>query len=218
MTVCIFAKEPLAGHVKTRLAVSIGDLAAMQLAAAFLRDTVALVRALEIPFLIAWSGQPDAAPRDTEVWPQGEGDLGERLERVLSRALTRSGWAIALGADSPGLPARNLLAGVDALRSHDAVIGPTRDGGYYLLGLTRLEPALLAGVPWSTALTRLSTVERLGACGYRVSTLKTWFDVDERRDLERLTSILRRQIVCADETARVLGIDDHRSRVTASRA
>jgi rSAM/selenodomain-associated transferase 1 len=218
MTVCIFAKEPLAGQVKTRLAVSTGTIAAAQLAAAFLRDTVALVRPLEIPFVVAWSGQPDAAPRDNEVWPQGEGDLGDRLERVLSRALTRSGWAIALGADSPGLPARNLLAGVEALRSHDAVVGPTRDGGYYLLGLTRLEPGLLAGVPWSTASTRLSTVERLGARGYRLATLKTWFDVDDGRDLERLTSMLRRHVVCADETARVLGIDDRRSDVTASRA
>jgi rSAM/selenodomain-associated transferase 1 len=218
MTVCIFAKEPLVGRVKTRLAASVGDLAAVQLAAAFLRDSVALVRALEIPFVIAWSGDPEAAPRDTECWPQGEGDLGERLERVFGRALTRSGWAIALGADSPGLPARNLLAGVEALRTHDAVVGPTIDGGYYLLGLTRLAPALLAGVPWSTASTRARTVERLSGRGYRVATLKTWFDVDDGRDLNRLASMLGRRIVRADETARVLGIDVPRLEVAARRA
>jgi rSAM/selenodomain-associated transferase 1 len=207
MTVCIFAKEPLAGHVKTRLAASIGELAAAQLAAAFLRDTLALVRALGLPVVVAWSGEPQAAPRDTEVWQQGEGCLGERLERVLGRALTRSGWAIALGADSPGLPARNLQAGVEALRTHDAVVGPCRDGGYYLLGLTRLEPALLRGVPWSTAVTRVRTLERLRARHYCVAILKTWFDVDEGRDLKRLTALLRRRVVCAEETSRVLCLE-----------
>ena len=218
MTVCIFAKEPRAGHVKTRLAASVGDVAAVQLAAAFLRDTVALVRSLDIPFVIAWSGDPEAAPRDTEVWPQGEGDLGERLERVFGRALTRSDWAIALGADSPGLPARNLLAGVEALHTQDAVVGPTVDGGYYLLGLTRLEPALFARVPWSTPLTRVRTIERLSARGYRLATLKTWFDVDDGRDLKRLTSMLRRQVVRAAETAQVLGIDAPSVNVFARRA
>lgn len=218
MTVCIFAKEPRAGHVKTRLAASVGDAVAAQLAAAFLEDTVALVRALEIPFVIAWSGDEAAAPGGTHVWPQGDGDLGERLERVLGRALTCSGWAIALGADSPGLPARNLHAAVNALQTHDAVVGPTVDGGYYLLGLTRLEPALLAGLPWSTAVTRASTIERLSARGYRTAILKTWFDLDDGRDLKRLTSLLRRNVVRADETARLLGIDLPRGATHTKRA
>jgi rSAM/selenodomain-associated transferase 1 len=206
MTICIFAKEPIPGRVKTRLAAAIGDEPAARLAQAFLADTIALVRSVGLPLVLAWSGRPEAAPRGVEVWSQGEGDLGERLERVLARALTASRSAIALGADSPGLPSACLRAAVDGLQTHDAVMGPADDGGYYLLGVTRVDPGLLDGIEWSAPTTREQTVGRLVARGHRVAMLPPWFDVDEKRDLARLTSLLRRGAARADVTACVLGI------------
>ncbi len=206
MTICIFAKEPIAGRVKTRLAATIGDSAAARLASAFLHDTIALVRSLDLPFVVAWSGAPEAAPADVEIWPQGDGDLGARLERIFDRALLHSRWVIALGADSPGLPARNIHSAIEALRARDAVIGPAWDGGYYLLGLTRMQPRILSDIAWSTSRTCLDTTIRLCLHGYRTATLRPWFDVDEASDLQRLEWLLRRGIVRADQTARVLGI------------
>ena len=206
MTVCIFAKEPIPGRVKTRLAATVGDVAAARLAAAFLKDTISFVRTCDVATAIAWSGSSESAPRGVDVWPQGEGDLGERLERIFLRALSVSPWAIALGADSPGLPPEYLRAAVEMLRTHDAVVGPTLDGGYYLLGVSRCEPGLLAGVGWSQPSTRTQTVDRLEARGYRVATVGAWFDVDDARDLARLTRLLREGIVRAEETGRALGV------------
>ena len=207
MTICIFAKEPVPGKVKTRLAATVGAATAARLATAFLKDTISLVHTVDVTTVIAWSGAFESAPRRVEVWAQGEGDLGERIERMFFRALSRSPWAIALGADSPGLPPAYLRAAVEELRTHDAVIGPAHDGGYYLLGVSRCEPALLADIAWSAPSTRTQTVDRLVARGYQVATVGSWFDVDDANDLVRLTRLLREGAVRAEETARELGID-----------
>ncbi|MDP9149342.1 MAG: TIGR04282 family arsenosugar biosynthesis glycosyltransferase [Myxococcota bacterium] len=206
MTICIFAKEPVPGRVKTRLAATVGAAAAARLAAAFLNDTLSLVRTFDVRAVVAWSGALERAPRGVEVWPQGKGDLGARIERMFFRALSRSPWTIALGADSPGLPAEYLRAAIEVLRTSDAVVGPALDGGYYLVGVSRCEPGLLADIAWSVASTRAQTVERLVAHGYRVATVGGWFDVDDASDLARLTRLLREGVVCAEETARELGV------------
>ena len=206
MTLCIFAKEPIAGNVKTRLAATIGADAAARLASAFLADTITVVQTLGVEMVIAWSGSVESAPHGTEVWSQGEGDLGKRLETIFARALVRSPWAIALGADSPGVPETNLRAALEVLKTHDAVIGPALDGGYYLLGVSRCEPALLEGIAWSTSTTYAQTVERLVAHGYRVGFVDAWFDVDDADDLLRLDRLLRDGTVTAHETARALDI------------
>ena len=214
MTICIFAKEAIPGAVKTRLAATVGPAKAARLATAFLKDTLSLVQALDATTVLAWSGATDAAPRGVEVWPQGEGALGERIERIFARALERSRWAIALGADSPGLPAEYLRAAIEALSTHDAVIGPALDGGYYLLGVSRCEPGLLANIAWSTARARAETEGRLGARGYAVAGVAEWFDVDDANDLARLTRLLRDGAVRAEETARELAIGQELPRST----
>ncbi len=151
--ICIFAKPPVAGHVKTRLIPAVGAIGAAGLARAFLVDASAAVRALPWATpVIATTGalEPSLAP-GIPTWPQGEGDLGARLERVLIRALLDAPRTIAIGTDSPGLPSR-LLANADAaLASADAAIGPTADGGFYLLALRRCPPGLLAELPWESA-------------------------------------------------------------------
>jgi hypothetical protein len=207
-TLCIFAKPPRAGAVKTRLAATVGAEAAAALAGAFLDDTLALGRSLtEARVVLALAGDPGAsaaAAHDAEVWPQGEGDLGARMERVLARALGEAPKALAIGTDSPGLALELLERALRALDDHDAVLGPADDGGFYLIGLRRCPEGLLAELPWSCATTLSETAARLRAHGLSVAMLPPWFDVDVVADLDRLRGLLDRGEVVAPATAQAI--------------
>ncbi|MEJ7599921.1 MAG: TIGR04282 family arsenosugar biosynthesis glycosyltransferase [Kofleriaceae bacterium] len=205
--VCIFAKPPVAGAVKTRLAE---PPRAAELARAFLVDTCAAVRTLPwADAILATTGSLDpalAAELAVPVWLQGDGDLGARLERVLRRALASSGTAVAIGADSPGMPRELLDRARLALRTTDAVLGPSEDGGFYLLGLRRCPEGLLADLPWSRSDTFAATLARLHSRGLSPNVLDPWFDVDRPADLARLNRLLTTGAVLAPATARVLNI------------
>jgi uncharacterized protein len=206
-TLCIFVKPPVPGRVKTRLVPSVTPAEAAALAAAFFADTHALAHSCGwARVVVACDGDPSALAlaADAEVWPQGSGDLGERMERILRRALGDSTAAIAIGTDSPGLPRRFLDAARLHLASHDAVVGPCEDGGFYLLGLRRCPAQLLHGLPWSVATTRAHTVERLLARGLTVAETEPWFDVDVAADLARLAELLRDERIFAPKTAELL--------------
>ncbi|MFL5262432.1 MAG: TIGR04282 family arsenosugar biosynthesis glycosyltransferase [Anaeromyxobacteraceae bacterium] len=203
---CVFAKPPRPGEVKTRLAEEIGAESAAALARAFFLDTWRVATSLP------WS-RAVLATTDTEapewagiapIWPQGGGDLGDRLERVLERALRSAPFAVAIGTDSPGLPRRFLEAARGALATTDAAIGPCEDGGFYLLGLRRCPPGLLASLRWSAADTFAETVARLREHDLTVELLPPWFDVDRRQDLARVRTLLSRREIEALETEREL--------------
>jgi rSAM/selenodomain-associated transferase 1 len=204
--ICVFAKDPIAGQVKTRLAAALGDEPAACLARAFLEDALALASATARRVVVAWSGELARAPRGIDAWPQGEGDLGVRLERIFQRALEVSPWTIALGADSPGLPLAYLERAIGALEGEDvdAVIGPADDGGYYLLGLRVCPRGALREIAWSTLRTRADTRASLDRHGLRVQEIDAFFDVDEIADLERLRAMLDRGEARAPKTARAL--------------
>jgi uncharacterized protein len=204
---CIVVKPPVAGRVKTRLVPSVTPAEAAELAAAFFADTLTLARSCDwARVVVACDGDPSALAltADVEVWPQGSGDLGERMERILNRALGDSSAAIAIGTDSPGLPRRFLDAARLHLVGNDAVVGPSDDGGFYLLGLRRCPAGLLRGLPWSIATTRAETVARLHSFGLSVAETEPWFDVDVHVDLARLAELLREGRIFAPRTARLL--------------
>jgi rSAM/selenodomain-associated transferase 1 len=202
VVICIFAKPPVAGRVKTRLAAALGAERAAALARAFLDDTIATVRALPWAQVALASTEPVSG--DVPVLLQGEGDLGERIERVLRAALELAPPAIAIGADAPALPPRLLKAARAALSRADAVIGPADDGGFYLLGLRACPEGLLADLPWSAPDTFVRTVVRLRAHGLRLEVLEPWFDVDRPEDLDRLRELIRNSEIVAPSTARLL--------------
>jgi len=206
--ICIFAKPPVPGEVNTRLAPAIGAEAAARLAKAFLEDTLALVTSFgwAVPTLAVTSSVREyvGIPLDVEEWPQGEGDLGERVERILRRGLEDAPAVIALGVDSPGLPPTLLRRARRALGSSDAVIGPTADGGFYTLGLTRIVEGLLHELSWSVSTTCRDTVQRLRANDYSPLELPAWFDVNVQEDLERLAVAVQSGEVDAPHTAEVL--------------
>lgn len=205
--IAVFAKPPRPGEVKTRLAATVGDSAAAELARAFFDDVWEGVGRLTNARRVLASTSPELERfglAAAEVWLQGEGDLGERMERVARRALESAPWFIAVGSDSPGLPLAALEAASAALLRSDAVLGPASDGGYYLLGLRRLEPGLLANLPWSTSGTLAATRARLVERGFSVATTQEWFDVDDAEDLERLRAELARGTLRAPRTATAL--------------
>lgn len=199
-TICIFAKTPRPGRVKTRLAPALGEGGACALARAFLADSRAAMGA------VPWARTvlaADGPPAEGE-WPQGDGDLGARMERVLRRALGEAPFAIAVGTDSPGLPPSLLEQARAALESADAVVGPATDGGFYLLGLRSCPPGLLADLPWSREDTGRRTLARLRERGLTTAVIDPWFDVDRPEDLARLRALLAAGAVSAPETARLL--------------
>jgi rSAM/selenodomain-associated transferase 1 len=206
--VIVFAKPPIQGEVKTRLASAIGAEWASSLARAFIEDTWSLVRRLPWADSVLATTRgfvPDIGKIDPgRLWPQGDGDLGQRIERVMQRALARRPSAIALGADTPGLPVRLLDEARAALRRADAVLGPADDGGFYLLGLRRCPPGLLVNLPWGERNTFERTHSRLQQSGLEPVFLERWFDVDRWEDLRRLGELLDTGAVVAPATHDVL--------------
>jgi hypothetical protein len=147
----------------------------------------------------AWRVLPGA-----DVWPQGAGDLGQRMERVLRRALETHDAAIVVGTDCPLLPAAHFDLARAALERHDCAIGPSEDGGFYLLGMRHCPEGLLDGVAWGTPSAREQTIERLRRAGLTVARLPEAFDVDRPEDLDRLRRSIDEVRHLAPETAKVL--------------
>lgn len=200
----VMAKAPRPGQVKTRLAVTRGDRVATALAHAFLLDTWRGASTLAWATPVIAGDGPDMGIPGATVWPQGTGDLGARLERVARRALQEGERVIIIGSDTPGLPLLCLEAARDALARSDAVLGPSQDGGFYLLGLRGCPSGLLAGLPWSCSGTHERTRDQLRAHGLEVVELMPWFDVDEEADLLRLRELIEAGLVEAPATHALL--------------
>jgi rSAM/selenodomain-associated transferase 1 len=195
VAVAIMAKWPRAGQVKTRLCPPLDAGQAAVLYHAFLLDKIDQVRALKDaqPSLAYTPADARAefealAPEFTLVAQQGP-DLGARLHQVLG-ALLAAGHigAIAVDSDTPTLPTAFLQRAVDLFGDPrvDVVLGPTDDGGYYLIGVRAARPELFVAMPWSTPGVLPETLRRATAAGLYAACLPPWFDVDTPEDLERL--------------------------------
>jgi len=191
--VCIFAKPPVPGRVKTRLACSVGPDLAAELAAAMLHDvwSVVLNSTGAMPVLAAAErGKFGLEVAEDRIWLQQGTDLGSRIECILQRALGMAPAAIALGADTPLLTSRDLADAMEQLELGNAVLGPSDDGGFYLLGLRSFRTGVLAGIPWSCGRTCETTEDRLSSSGMTVARVRRGFDIDTMADIEKL----RRQL------------------------
>jgi len=203
-TLAIFAKPPVPGAVKTRLAARIGDEAAALLAKAFVEDTYEAVAQLGFRVVFASTSEaPIEGFEAVEHWDQGEGHLGRRMTRILGRALENSEVAIGIGSDSPGCPTQRICDAAERLESGvaDVVLVPATDGGYTLIGLRACTPELLDGIEWSSPRTLEQTVARLEAQGLEVVLLEPWFDIDELPDLVRFMSAVESRPAVAPRSA-----------------
>jgi rSAM/selenodomain-associated transferase 1 len=193
-TLIIFARAPIQGTVKPRLAKSVGEPAALALYEAFLDDTCLLTQGLGARRVLAIDGDLElpalarlAKSHRLTLVAQGDGDLGTRMGRAIGAEVTR-GPVVVLAADVPTLPRPIVHQALDALMEQDVVVGPAEDGGLYLLGARVPIPELLAAMPWSTAAVESTLVGRLW--GWPHTILPRWYDVDEPADLERLRAEL----------------------------
>ncbi len=196
----VMAKAPLPGLAKTRLIPALGADGAARLAARLLAHTMQQARAASLGDVLlactpdtthpAFAAQ--AAQGGVTLAPQGSGDLGARMQRLLAHALASATRALIIGTDAPALDAGVLRAADAALaQPHtDAVLVPAADGGYALLGLRREAAAqassLFEAMPWSTPQVLAETRQRLAAAGLRHAELATLHDIDEPADLQHL--------------------------------
>lgn len=193
---CVFAKAPIAGRVKTRLVPPLTAEEAAAVAEACLHDVVDLALS-RFPALVLFHDPGADASRyfeaefpNVESQPQAGADLGERLQDAFEWAFERGADRVCIvGSDVPTLPSEFLTDAFDRLAESDAVLGPTNDGGYYLVGIrANAWPRahnLFTGIAWSTASVLTQTVDAAAAVGLDYSTGREWYDVDDAGDLAR---------------------------------
>ena len=192
--VIIFAKAPQPGRVKTRLHAALGPNGAAELAARMLMRTlnaalqadVAQVELCASPAVHDPAWGVIALPAGIQCSVQGDGDLGERMERAATRCLDEGAIPVLIGTDCIEMCAPLIDRAIERLHTHDAIIHPTCDGGYALLGLHRPAPSVFRDIAWSTAQVATLTLQRLGALGWNVCVAETLHDVDEPADLNLL--------------------------------
>ncbi|GAA2863481.1 DUF2064 domain-containing protein [Nonomuraea rubra] len=181
----IIAKEPLPGRVKTRLSPPYSPAEAAALAEAALRDSVRAVAATPATQrVLALDGLPGRwLPPGFVVVPQRGAGLDERLAAAFADAhRLRPDPVVLIGMDTPQVTPALLGEAGRALERHDAVYGPAADGGFWLLGLRRPDPALLLGVPMSHPETGKHQLDRLERAGLDVHHLPELTDVDTAAD------------------------------------
>ncbi|HKV56350.1 MAG TPA: TIGR04282 family arsenosugar biosynthesis glycosyltransferase [Candidatus Binataceae bacterium] len=199
--IIVFTREPLPGSSKTRLAARIGEENAAALADAFNRDALAKARTLKLPLVIAGSTVGDARHNryfkslarrfGAHLTDQGLGSLGARMARAL--APHESAGAILIGTDTPSLPLKMLQRGVTILRRNRVVLGPSLDGGYYLVGTRGPIPDMFTAIRWGGTRVLAQTVARLQKAKVSFALAPAWYDVDRWSDLMLLAEHLRRE-------------------------
>jgi rSAM/selenodomain-associated transferase 1 len=181
----VFARAPLAGRVKTRIARHIGDAAAANLHRALVRSAVAAARAARCGPVELHVTRRHAFFRTlgVPVRLQRGADLGARMQRSLARQRR----AIVIGADAPALVPADIARAARWLQGGaQIVLAPAEDGGYALLGARRLPSAIFCGVEWGGAEALAQTLRNAARAGLRCKLLRTVWDVDRPEDLERL--------------------------------
>jgi rSAM/selenodomain-associated transferase 1 len=195
----VFAREPRSGHVKTRLAASIGDAAALDVYTKLLTRTLHLAEqsVFHQRYLFCENTtQVDyfQSLLNAELWitrAQPTGDLGQRMHDAFVSVLRAHDYAVLIGSDVADLELSDIDSAAAALetRERHCVIGPTADGGYWLIGLGRAEETLFESIPWSTDSVAPLTLSKMSQLGLSVTRLHLRHDVDELDDLKYLRSV-----------------------------
>ena len=205
--ILVFAKAPIAGRVKTRLASDVGVAAALQLYKQMLAHTIQLVVDSNIPTEL-WVDEPGhdyfkpwADSTLLSLRRQTNGDLGDRMAAAFARAFDETNTKnkiesktstkvapkiIAIGVDCPSITAEYFDQAYAALGESDCVLGPAQDGGYVLMGLRRPAPTLFEHIDWSTERVLRQTRQRAESAGLTVTEIDTLADIDRLEDLALL--------------------------------
>lgn len=187
--IIIFVKNPVLGKVKTRLAKDLGPEKALAIYHQLLMLTCNAVVQVDADKHLFYSDHVDLA----DIWPnehfrkyvqQPNNDLGERMYSAFEETFDK-GYkkVLIIGSDCPDISAEVIEQAFAALENHDVVIGPAKDGGYYLLGMNELEKEYFKGKEWSTSSVREDTISSAKALGKKFVLLEELRDVDHADDL-----------------------------------
>jgi rSAM/selenodomain-associated transferase 2/rSAM/selenodomain-associated transferase 1 len=197
VSIIIFARFPVPGRVKTRLAKRLGEEAAAEFYRLCAEHVFRVSRKVssDVNRYLFYSDKCDVerirhwAGRRFYYAAQADRDLGERIEQAFTTVFSHGAQkAIILATDVPDLSAKTIDDAVSALDSYDVVVGPCRDGGYYLLGLKKLYKELFVDVPWSTDQVLNHTLSVIKSLGLTVRLLPVLTDIDTEEDLLRWCS------------------------------
>jgi len=189
----VFVKTPRPGLVKTRLAAAIGAEHAAALYRAMAERVFRETDPANATYARVVCYAPADGRREVDAWLPGErlhaqsaGDLGARMAAAFEWAFDGGAARVVLiGTDTPDLSRGDLLHAFESLRASDLVVGPSLDGGYYLIGLPRPIPALFERIPWSTPTVLGETLTRAESLGLSVAPLAVRGDIDTVEDLRR---------------------------------
>ncbi len=192
----VFARYPTPGRTKTRLIPALGSEGAARLSRRLTEHAVTVARgackAGTISLTVCATG---GRLRDFRAWlgsdlrflKQPSGGIGDHMRRVLEKAFAQGApGALLTGSDLPGISSDILQQAATALNTHDIVLGPAVDGGYYLIGMKRYHPELFAGIDWGTAGVADQTRTAIKRCGLTCAEVAELCDVDRPTDLEGL--------------------------------
>ena len=187
----VFVKNPKPGLVKSRLAVDVGDTAAALVYRLLAEDALRRTRPEPGDYERRVCFAPAKARAEVAEWLPGEtleaqqgAELGARMSHAFAAAFERGARRVALtGSDVPGIDRPRVREALRALAGHDAVLGPARDGGYYLVALARPQPRLFEGMAWSRPDVLARTLERAAVLALRVRVQRGLRDVDTLADL-----------------------------------
>lgn len=188
----VFAREPLPGAVKTRLAAAVGDQSAADLYESMLQDVLKTVRQLnDIEVVVFWDCEEKTLSLLAKQYRfnsriQISGSLGQRMQAAFEEMFA-DGCEICcvIGSDAPDLPPKYIQNAFQLLVTSqvDVVLGPSLDGGYYLLGLRQVWPQLFANISWSTADVLEQSLTAAQGLGLKTTLLPEWQDIDTIEDL-----------------------------------
>ena len=196
----IFAKAPIPGQVKTRLCPPLTADEAATLHGSFVLDTLertkAAVGKLKLPFDRYLACSPSTTAVFFKIMEERQGvklidqvgeNLGARMKHAFETMFARGyQHVLIVGTDVPSLPLEHYQQALALLDTHDLVLGPALDGGYYLIGLNKLMPAFFENIPWSTDRVLSLTREKADGLGMRTALLSPWRDIDTIDDLKAL--------------------------------
>lgn len=188
----LFAKQPVAGQVKTRLTPPLSAEQACLLYQTALRETVERLRASGMPLVICYAGCRDwfsATFPGLPLLAQIGDDLGDRMSNAVQTLFAAGAGPVLLtGSDSPDLPTSMIEQVLQQLQATDVVTVPCRDGGYAVVGMRGPTTKLFAEIPWSTSRVLEATRQRSRELGLTYHETECWDDLDEFADLQKLVA------------------------------
>jgi uncharacterized protein len=193
----IFTRYPIPGQAKTRLIPALGAAGAAQLQRRMTQQTIATAQQTPHPIQIEFCG---GTIEELRSWlgdelgyvAQATGDLGDRMASAFGQGFAAGhDRVVIIGTDCPGIDRTILNQAFTALVSHDLVLGPAADGGYYLIGLRRPIPELFQSIAWSTDTVCAKTLEIATVLNLTYALLPELSDIDRPEDLIHLPATLR---------------------------